>query len=183
MFFLNFLDFFAIFAIFLGWGGEVVDFWGGFWGGVGFLGFWRIGGILGGDGVGGDGGGYGLGRRGVGAARKRRHSRRFLSGNPESFFDSSRCQLKTLDSVSVGNKVATLPYSSTARNDGPRRFPGIAGPRARPLNTSPPQCFKRGLRTWRVGGLRVWRFARRRFARRRDGLIARRASAVIPAIC
>jgi len=61
-----------------------------------------------------------------------RHSRRFLSGNPESpargrgqaFFDSSPGQLKTLDSVSVRNSGAMLPYSSTARNDGPRHFPG-----------------------------------------------------------
>ena len=62
-----------------------------------------------------------------------RHSRRFLSGNPESllFVACSPGQLKhapahergTLDSVSVRNIVATLPYSSTARNDGPGHFP------------------------------------------------------------
>ena len=84
MFFLNFLDFFAIFAVFLGWGGEVVDFWGGFWGGfwgrvfgagvfwggVGFLGragvfggFGGLGGFWGVMGLGAMGGGWGLGRR------------------------------------------------------------------------------------------------------------------------
>ena len=68
-----------------------------------------------------------------------RHSRRLLSGNPESllFVACSSVQLKpalahergTLDSVSEENIVATLPYSSTARNDGPRHFPALAGAR------------------------------------------------------
>ena len=53
----------------------------------------------------------------------RRHARDLLSGRPESLLlvDSAPAQLKTLDSVSVRNIVATLPYSSTARNDGPSR--------------------------------------------------------------
>ena len=53
-------------------------------------------------------------------------------------FDSARGQLKTLDSVSVRNIVATLPYSSTARNDGPGIFRshGIAARCARPIKDS-----------------------------------------------
>jgi len=42
-----------------------------------------------------------------------------LGGGGRLLVDSAPGQLKTLDSVSVRNIVATLPYSSTARNDGP----------------------------------------------------------------
>ena len=42
------------------------------------------------------------------------------------------------------------------KDSGLRLPPGGNG--VRPLNTSPPQCFKRGLRAWRVGmpGVAVW---------------------------
>jgi len=51
---------------------------------------------------------------------------------------SIRRGFKTLDSVSVRNIVATLPYSSTARNDGPGIFRphGIAARCARPIKDS-----------------------------------------------
>ena len=72
-----------------------------------------------------------------------------------AFGGHARAQLKTLDSVSVRNIVATLPYSSTARNDGPGHFPAFAGPSLagvsrplRPLNR---------LRAWRWGVRRALR--------------------------
>ena len=72
-----------------------------------------------------------------------------------------RPDIKTLDSVSVRNIVATLPYSSTARNDGPGHFPALAGGstvttvraasrRYRYLNTLDSGCRRSG-----NGGLRV----------------------------
>ena len=59
----------------------------------------------------------------------RRHARSPLSGRPASLLSSipRRPNIKTLDSVSVRNSGATLPYSSTARNDGPRHLPALAG--------------------------------------------------------
>ena len=88
---------------------------------------------------------------GLSTARKRRHSRNLLSGNPESllFVVSAPTQLKTLDSVSEENIVATLPCFPTARNDGPRHFPtarndGPGHRRGRSRFPSPARRFKHG---------------------------------------
>jgi len=69
---------------------------------------------------------------------KRRHARSLLSGRPASLllFDSAPSQLKTLDSVSEENIIATLPCFPTARNDGPGIFRPSPALRAAELNAA-----------------------------------------------
>ena len=76
------------------------------------------------------------------AAHRRLIPRREAPSFPQAFKRESRVfcfwsiphrfNIKTLDSVSVRNIVATLPYSSTARNDGPGHFPTARNDRPSP---------------------------------------------------
>ena len=74
-------------------------------------------------------------------------------------------QIKTLDSVSVRNIVATLPYSSTARNDGPGHFPALAGA-AGPVRARLTDCGRGRGRAGRSGGSGGRGGAKRRHSRR-----------------
>ena len=82
--------------------------------------------------------------------RPTRHSGN--SRSPESLLlvATRRPNIKTLDSVSVRNIVATLPYSSTARNDGPGHFP--AARNGGPLRARLTDCGRGGWGDYGRGG-------------------------------